>query len=486
MKSRLVLLLCLIVFSGFAGQHTNYTDADLQASFTNSSLVAGDIEWVTGRTYFPVMRISQLSGTNIPLNGFGWLVTVANSSATMIEFRSLPGQVAKIDRPVRFASGGGIRFRDIEFIDSLKGFNPGNPSFSYPAPWIHFDSSGGYANEFVNDLVHDVNDCWGGLAGARKISGTLTWYVGSYYYEHGVYPWCTNYLGNISLWTSGSTIQLGTEGGLMNVSSNIASGTSILGNSPGNEQPEFLLVYGGVFADNVVYEPAGGNGTALHHNGGTFRAHRNKIAAYAPMILAGSANVSNTNNSLYMQGYSSAFYALARNGNSSGTWVNNANNYYSIGVVHFNNTNTSRTFAQWKSDYAGFDTTSTSSDSTAMPDSITVIPNTDETKRCHIAIFNGSLADNVSVTPGVLNVGDTYRLYSAQNYGAGPIRTGTFTGTAISVPMTNLTSAPILYDNVGLTQPAVTSPTFAAFVLIGSAGPSINGTFTINGKFDLR
>lgn len=484
MKFYITFIVCFNSATVFASSHTNYTSADLQTSLTNSSLVAGDIEWIAAGTYFPPMRISQLSGTNIPLNGFGWLVTVANSSSTMVEFRSLPGQVAKIDRPFRFTNSGGIRFFSLEFYDSLKVFNPGNPGFSYPAPWIHFDSNGGYANEFVNCIIHDVNDCFGGLAGAIGVRGCVSWYVGSYYYEHFIYPYCTNLTGSINMWTSGSVMQIGPEGGLLNVSSNIVSGTAILGHSVGNEQPEFLLSYGGTFSDNNIFEIIGGNYTALVHNGGTIRAHRNKIAAHVPISAQGAQIVSITNNDLYMDGFSSTFYVLARLGDSTGSWTVNANNYYSIGAVHFNNTNTSRTFTQWKSDYSTFDTTSTSSDSSVPSDSISVIQNVDDSKRLHIAVFNYSLADNVTVNvSSYIPQGCNYYIKSAQNYNGLPVKSGTFTGNTISIPMTNLVSAPILYGS--LAQPAVTSPTFGAFVLIASEPPQAiiaNGTI-VNAHF---
>jgi hypothetical protein len=128
----------------------------------------------------------------------------------------------------------------------------------------------------------------------------------------------------------------------------------------------------------------------------------------------------------------------------------------------------------WQSGY-GFDLHSVTN-APLPPDTVRVLPNADEPKRAHIAVANWTKKNNVNVNlSGVLTAGDTYRLYSAQNFKAGPVQAGIYDGTSISVPMTNLTSAPILYGTNAnaqgeiTAQPAVTSPAFAAFVLIGSA-----------------
>jgi hypothetical protein len=135
------------------------------------------------------------------------------------------------------------------------------------------------------------------------------------------------------------------------------------------------------------------------------------------------------------------------------------------------------TLSQWQTN-TGFDLHSTiGSDGQEPPNVINVMPNQDVGKRCNIVIYNWSLQNNVSVSlANILNSGDSYKLYSAQNYNAGPIQSGTFNGTNISVPMTNLTVAPILYgtnmssDEALIAQPPPTSPEFGAFVVIGAAG----------------
>lgn len=164
---------------------------------------------------------------------------------------------------------------------------------------------------------------------------------------------------------------------------------------------------------------------------------------------------------------------------TNGVWTFDYNSYYATppnGVSFMEQYVYNKTFSQWKTD-TGFDAHSTARDSTVPPDGVYVIPNQDQAKRCHIAVYNFSLANNVSANlSGVLNQGDTYQLLSAENYLAGPIQTGTYNGTSISIPMANLTAAPMLYGTN--TTPAgdvlrggwPTGPEFGAFVLIG-AGP---------------
>lgn len=97
---------------------------------------------------------------------------------------------------------------------------------------------------------------------------------------------------------------------------------------------------------------------------------------------------------------------------------------------------------------------------------MTLIRNAHEPKRTHLAVYNWEWAkERTANVSAALNDGDKFSLYSAQDFLAGPIKTGTVSGKTISIPMTNLTIAPVLYWPT-LTQPKTTSPEFAAFVLI--------------------
>jgi hypothetical protein len=212
---------------------------------------------------------------------------------------------------------------------------------------------------------------------------------------------------------------------------------------------------------------------------GTFLVNSNMFAAPAPVLVAGVSGGSESflGNTVYANStnYCSAVLNLA---GGSGTWNCNSNSYFctpnnavsfiDLGVYHY-------TLAMWRATN-GFDLSSSTNNWSVPPDSVAVIPNQDQPKRCHIAVCNWSLKNNVTVNlSGVLSAGDSYSLYSAQNYRAGAIQTGIFNGATIIVPMTNLTSAPVLYGtNVNysgetIVQPPPTSPEFGAFVVIGSS-----------------
>lgn len=457
----------LYVAPGASGDGLSITNPmGLQAALTGTgSPAAGDTIWLRGGTYFPPNRTTTLGGTNVPAEGgFGWTITIAGVVGNPITIRSYSGEVAKVDRPLRFGSYGNLHFRDLEFYDSLKGFQPGLdyiPDF----PWNHFDDSGSPGNEWINCIVHDVNNCWAGNSSGKLVRGCITWYVGNDIRDHTVYPNITNYIGNISAWVAGMTLQAVTSTGLT-ANSNIAWGAGLTWGSVSSS--EFYLSYPSTLRGNIVFEQSIYTSPVYDLGGSTLIG--NIFASRAPASLAGGNSLTYSNNSAFMRVDGAAFPVLIRSGSSAGTWTVNSNSYFSLDAVLFNNTNNTRTFPQWKSDYPGFDTVSISSDSTEPPDSVTVYPNVDEPKRAHIAIFNWSGADNVNVSlAGVLNTGDAYRLISAQNYLAGAIRYGIYDGTSISVPMTNLNNAPLLYTTAvwGLTQPAVTSPDFGAFVLVG-------------------
>jgi phosphodiesterase/alkaline phosphatase D-like protein len=92
-----------------------------------------------------------------------------------------------------------------------------------------------------------------------------------------------------------------------------------------------------------------------------------------------------------------------------------------------------------------------------------VIPNEYEPGRAHIAIYNWSLAGSVAVDlSGVLNVGDTYAVYAAENYLGVPVVTGVYGGSAVQVPMTGT----IVMSPIGLNwTPKTVRPQFGAFVV---------------------
>ena len=157
------------------------------------------------------------------------------------------------------------------------------------------------------------------------------------------------------------------------------------------------------------------------------------------------------------------------------------------------------TFQQWTNDNPTFDQHSIWTNAATPTNMVYVIPNQDVAKRAHIAVYNFTHTNIVSVSmAGVLNAGDAYQLISLQDpegAGAGniksfmvggtniyytsglaPISVGTYNGSSIILPMTNLTVAPPLYGTnlatmtypQALITPPAFNPEFGAFVVIGS------------------
>jgi hypothetical protein len=113
--------------------------------------------------------------------------------------------------------------------------------------------------------------------------------------------------------------------------------------------------------------------------------------------------------------------------------------------------------------HTGFDANSTWSHAAPTGTETFVIPNEYEPGRAHIAIYNWSLAAAVAVDlSGVLNVGDTYAVYAAENYLGGPVVTGVYDGSAVQVPMTGTA----VMSPIGLSwTPKTVRPQFGAFVV---------------------
>jgi hypothetical protein len=396
------------------------------------------------------------------------------ASNNLVTWKSYPGELAKVDQRLRFGANKFHRFWGIEFINSQKG----NTNLLGASKQMADDATAMSYNEWINCIVHDVDSAWTGASAGAAVRGCILWYVGSNVRDHVVYPYVLDFSGNISAWVAGQTIEHGVDGSL--IRSNIMFGAGQTVNEP---HDEVLFGYSGSVLGNCLYSVSTDPLHGITINGGregqSVIVSGNFAACTVPMVV--SPTLTNSfmalGNTFYMNDASVRYQVVSLGPVDAGTWVVNSNHYYSTKAMRLDliPDGENKTFAQWKT-ATGFDADSTSADSTAPPDSVHVFPNADEPKRAHIAIYNFSSNDLVSVRlAGVLTAGDQYRLYSAQNFNFGAIQTGIYNGTNISVPMTNLTTAPLLYGtNLGLIRPPATSPAFAAFVLIGAPAAPTN------------
>jgi hypothetical protein len=116
----------------------------------------------------------------------------------------------------------------------------------------------------------------------------------------------------------------------------------------------------------------------------------------------------------------------------------------------------------WKQ-LTGFDANSSYNIAAPTGTEVFVIPNEYEVGRAHIAIYNWALNPTVNVDlSNVLAVGDTYAVYAVENYLGAPVKTGTYNGTPVAVPMTGTTVA----TAIGLSwTPPTVRPQFGVFVV---------------------
>src|SRR6266446_3137062 len=198
----------------------------LQVALTNAVITPGDTIWLRGGTYSP--PYTNAASMRAPQ----WSVNLAGATNNLITFRSYAGEWAKIDRQWRFGGSTFLCFRDLEFYDSYKGRNPTNTS--YPnGPWAHFDGNQAYSSgcQWINCIVHDVNNCWSGGTSGDLVRGCITWYVGMNPLEHLSYPAPNEFSGNITAWQSQDAINLNTRAFLGHHNIFFGGGQSRAGNA---------------------------------------------------------------------------------------------------------------------------------------------------------------------------------------------------------------------------------------------------------------
>ncbi len=441
-----------------------------------TSIAAGDTVFLRAGSYsnsilYPTLSYSQ----TVAFARSVWRMGYSGATNNPVTWKSATNEWAAIDGSWLFGGVSGAafhRFRDLDFYQSAKA-NQTNVAGTFATNRLGLfscDHPGG--NEFINITVHDVGNIWDG-SGPVTARGVISWFVGSTGLEHGMYASYHEYSGSIGLWTSGRAIQ-GAGGPITASNIFVSCGETVLYPTVMVSSGGGMFYYGNVMFDN---QPgSGGSALSLGMAAGTVFIITNNFIAHidTPFYIedGDTATVTLRNNTVF----SRSARMINRDDAQTGTWTVDLNRYFAPnGNVYFD-AQGAKTFAQWQSTF-GYDASGTSSNSLSPTNQVWVFPNADQAKRAHIAIYNSASNHNVTVSlAGVLSAGDTYHLYSAQNYLAGPIQTGTYNGTGISVPMTNLAVAPILYNYVKgsystLSNPAAMSPGFGAFVVRGEVTP---------------
>jgi len=164
-----------------------------------------------------------------------------------------------------------------------------------------------------------------------------------------------------------------------------------------------------------------------------------------------------TNNTSYSQAVT-----LEAGHLSSATYTWDHNTYYGSNVFQLNSQN--QPFSSWTA-ATGLDAHSTFSSGRPTGTWTFVRPNLYEPGRANITIYNWALAASVPVNvAGILAVGRKYEIRNVQDFFGTAVAAGTYSGGAISIPMTGLTVAKP--TGVVPTLPKPTGPEFGVFVLL--------------------
>jgi parallel beta-helix repeat protein len=408
-----------------------------KALSSSSPAKAGDTIWLRGGTYSSAYT-SYLTGT---------------ASAPII-VRAYPGErvvldannaAAKSSGVVLTVQGGNTYFWGFEITSS----DPARPDSGGPNQPNGVYLATSQNVKFINLVIHDLPGQGMGLWAENtdaEVYGCVIYYNGTNHWDHGIY--------------------LQNKTGTKTISDNIIF----------NQASHGIHAYGSdiAFLDNITL-----TGNTVFESGGLLGgAERN--------ILLGGLSIAHnpivTNNYTYFRG-------------SEG----NSNVGYSAGTVN----------AQIKGNYfiAGNAAERFNIDSAAVVTGNTFIGSTDpdtlpskypsntylasrpttgttvfvrankyETGRANVTVYNWAKASTVSVdlSSSGLASGDTFEIRDVQNYFGNPVASGTYTGAAVSVPMTGLpVAAP---KGSGLVYPTHTAPQFNAFVVLKKS--SSGGTTT--------
>ena len=460
---------------------------DLQTAFNPPpSVQPGDTIWIRGGVY----QIANHDGFSSKLNG---------TPANPIVVRNYQGERATIDGQMNayalYVGGSYTWYWGLELMSSCTVRNTGQ---TY-GPCALGVGVFGPGNKFINLVVHDTTQGFDGFNAApdTEFYGNLSYYngfVGSdRNHGHGMY--FQNSMGTKTI--SDNIVGDNADEGMQIYGSGTASvvnftitGNTLYNNSSwpaGHFQYQYnLIIAGGLTRKNIKvqnnysYFPAGANVEGWGGSFGQYTIGEDMVVTdnvfangVAPVVFMGqSGPVTFTGNKvvagtdalrpvtldLWSQ-QNLALYSWDRN-----TYYDQSPYHFYQGVTMDGSTfsGVNKLFSDWQSQ-TGFDAHSTYRQLAPTGVWVYVRPNKYEPKRANITIFNWDVAPAVSVDmSGVLKPGDKYDIQDAQNFYGPVVATGTYSGKAISIPMTGLTKA----QPVGFPAPAHTAPQFGIFVIL--------------------
>lgn len=456
--------------------------------------IGGDTVWLRGGAA-TAGYLGGITITNGPSSGNRvkpWNVSVTGiSSASMLTFRSYPGEMATIGGSWDFSQTAKfLRFRDMAFTNPNRGHDQTN-SASPTGPWSQFSVSSQYSgNEMINCILYNVNNITE-KGGFIIFKGCIIWNEGVNGLEHAWYSAATNISGNVVLWGQDNTLNFTPDNQpVALIASNIwVSGATQAAINGATNNVLHIGNFHYKTTSNVSSTVIGVLVDGIRTN----RVIWNTIIMTAPLsfgasIIGGYNEVlSNTICGMNTNVVGGPTFVSSR-AVTTGDWLFNRNNYYSrpggLGV-RFSEPAGTRTPAQWKG--LGFDADSTFTDNTFPPAQTYVIVNQDQTNRANVAVWNPDHNPTAIINlSGVLSSNQTYHVWSLQGMEYGEIQSGTFNGVNITVPMTNLPVATVNGQNWNVIQPGQLGPEFAAFMVMATnpIAPHVvlSGQATVSGN----
>jgi hypothetical protein len=398
-----------------------------KALSSSSPAVAGDTIWLRGGTYSGAY-VSYLTG----------------SASAPITVRNYQGERVILDANNAAANSAGIllsvfgaytTFWGLEITDSspnrVDSGGPDTPN------GVYLNSS--QSIKFINMIVHDMPGQGMGLWAENtdaEVYGCLVYYNGTNHWDHGIY--LQNKTGTKTL--KDNILLEQASHGIHAYGSDIAFLDNITLN--GNTVFESGGLLGGAERNILLGGLSIAHNPVVTNNYTYFRsANGNSNIGYS----AGTANAVVTNN-YFIAGNVAERFVINAGAQVTGNFFAGSLDPSNLPSVYPSNT------------YVASKPTSGTS--------VFVRPNQYETGRANITVYNWGQASSVSanLSSSGLVSGDTFEIRDAFNYFGSPVATGTYTGSAVSIPMGGLSTATPIGN--GLVHPAHTAPEFGAFILL--------------------
>jgi hypothetical protein len=430
----------------------------LQYALTNTLAAYGDTIWVRGGAYSGLLSALKKSPPEVP-----------------VVVRNYNKEAVSLNGGIDLTTSSNLWIWGFEFYWTDKATDS-----------QEVIKNGTYGTRIINCYFHDCNQGMGG--GPYEAYGNVMQHIGASTLEHPIYWQNTGVVpkiveDNLISSSTGFGVHAFSSGGPL-------IGYRIIGNAIwGLDEKQAILIGGGtavsdaVISSNQCYTTSGIIvGYSLNNNGDVTITHNKTVGKIGLKVSQPFDSFTVTDN--VINGDDGVLWLLTDPSATAGphSWDNNQYYWFRGALDPVYWLTGAIPFATWKSN-TGFDANSTITvtGSTSFPASVMVRTNRYEAKRANVVIWNMAKADNVDVDfSSFLSVGDSYRVISADNYSAGAIRTGTYSGGNVSLPMTNLTVAPWLYYSHA--DPVNTTTNFGAFVVIGSGAGSVHATTTRAGS----